>query len=583
MRGGKQGRYEIRAGWQGIPKYRGYGTQTPFLGVGGDNLTLPADWVYASTTDEMTALQDSLVPAELKLERKIFDAGVTMMAGGNWTFNVDYQRQDKEGTRSMGGGLFNSSLLPAPVNFTTNIFDVSMGWAGRRGQVEVAYMASSFENKYASLTWRNPFSSRSVNYYLQSALEPDNNFYQLSISGAFAFTPRIRLSGQASTGRATQNDAFLAYTLNPDYADLALPRTSLKGKLDTSSFNLTGKLFAKLNNRLSFTARGKFDERDNNTPIEIYTPIKLDILPGNARFNRPYSYEREQYSADLRFRAHQSIRLSAGAGQKNMDRTFQAIERSEETTYWGDIKINPSYSSQFRLKMESSSRDISDYLQPFENPLMRKFNQADRDRERIVAEFDFMPTESLGINVSYFKAESEYTESQIGLQDSIEDSYTVNLNYAVGKKFNLYAFVTREDINSELLNATSVSAPPWRAQTSDEIDTNGFGLSAHVSDKTSLGLDIVNSESKGEILVQTDDEDPFSPLRTKLTNARLHFDHEINERWGYKLYAEYETYKSKDWALDGMGVDAIGSVLTFGELPLNYSIWYFRVQASYRF
>ena len=589
VRGGKQGRFEIRAGWQGIPKYRGYGAQTPFLGVGGDNLTLPADWVYASSTDKMTALQDSLAPAELKLQRRIFDAGVTMMAGGNWTYNIDYQLQEKNGTRSMGGGLFSSALLPAPVNFSTNIFDLSLGYAGKRGQFELAYMASSFENKYASLTWRNPFSSRTVNYYLQSALEPDNKFYQFSISGAFAFTPRIRISGQVSNGRASQNDAFLAYTLNPDYADLALPRSSLKGELDTSSFNLSGKLFAKLNNRLSFTARGKFDERENNTPVNLYTPIKLDIFPGDARYNRPYSYEREQYSADLRFRAHHSIRLSAGAAQKNIDRTLQAVERSDETTFWGDVKINPSYSSQFRLKMESSSRDISDYLQlddggPVENPLMRKFNQADRDRDRITAEFDFMPTESLGINVSYFKAEADYTESQIGLQGSIEDSYTVNFNYAVGKQFNMYAFLTREDIDADLLNATSANAMPWRARTSDEIDTQGVGLSAHVNEKISLGLDIVNSESKGEISVQTDDEeDPFSPLRTKLTNARLHFDHDINERWGYKLYAEYETYKTKDWALDGMGVDSIGSVLTFGEQPINYSIWYFRVQASYRF
>ena len=589
MRGGKQGRFEIRAGWQEIVKYRGYGTQTPFLGVGSDSLTLPADWVYANATDKMSALQASLQPALLQLERNIFDIGTTLMPDDNLTFSIDYQRQEKEGTRSMGGGLFSSALLPAPVNFTTNIIDMSVGWAGKRGQFEFAYMASSFENKNASLTWRNPFSSRDVNYYMQSALEPDNDFYKLSLSGAFAFTPRIRLSGQASVGQASQNAAFLPYSANPDYVDLPLPVASLDAKLNTSSYNLSAKLFAKLNNRLSFTARGKTDERDNNTPVELYTPIKLDIFPGNARYNRPYSYEREQYSADLRFRAHQSIRLSGGSSQNKLELTMQSVEKSEEITYWGDIKLNPSYSSQFRFKIESSSRDISDYLQlddggPIENPLMRKFNQADRDRERVIAELDFMPTESFGINLSYFKAESDYTESQIGLQSSVEDSYTVNFNYAIGSKFNLYAFLTREDINADLLNATRVNALPWRARTSDEIDTNGFGLSAQVNEKISLGLDIVNSESKGEILVQTDDEeDPFSPLRTKLTNARLHFDHELNERWGYKVYAEYETYKTRDWALDGMGVDAIGSVLTFGEQPLNYSIWYFRVQASYRF
>lgn len=589
LRGGKQGGFELRFGWQEIPKYRGYGTATPFLGVGGDNLTLPSDWVYASTTDGMSTLQASLAAAELKTSREILDAGGTVKFGGNWSYKLDYQRQDKKGTRSFGGGLFNSTLMPTPVNYTTNIFDTALSWAGKRGQFQLRYLASYFENKYQSVTWRNPFSSRPENYILQSALEPDNDFNQLSVSAAYAFTPRIRLSGQASWGKMAQNDPFLPYSTNPDYSDLPLPRTSLNGKLDTTTYNVTGKLFARLNNRLSFTARGKFDERENNTPVELYTPIKLDIFPGDARYNRPYGYKREQYSADLRFRAHRSIRLSGGAGQNNIDRTLQAVETSEETNFWGEVKVNPTYTSQFRFKLESADREVSDYLQPddggpVDHPLMRKFNQADRERDRLLVELDLMPLDALGINLSYFKAEADYTDSQIGLQDSVEDSYTINFNYAVGSKFNIYAFLTREDIDAKLFNATSVSATPWTALTSDEISTEGLGLSAHINEKMDIGFDLISSEARGDISVQTTaEEEPFAPLRTKLRNAKIHFDHEVSEHWGYKLYAEYEQYKAQDWAIDGYGVDGIGSVLTMGEQSPDYSAWYFRVQASYRF
>lgn len=588
MRGGDQGRYELRFGWQEIPKYRGYGAATPFLGVGSDSLTLPGDWVYASTTDGMTTLQASLAAAELKTKREILDAGGTVKFGGNWSYSLDYQRQDKKGTRSLGGGLFNSTLLPAPVNYSTDIIDTALSWSGKRGQFQARYLISNFENKNSSLTWRNPFSSRPENYYLQSALEPGNDFYQLSVAGAFAFTPRIRLSGQASWGKLSQNDPFLPYSTNPDYSDLPLPRTSLNGKLDTSTYNITGKLLARLNNRLSFTARGKFDERENNTPVELYTPIKLDIFPGDARYNRPYSYKREQYSADLRFRAHSSIRLSGGLGQNNIDRTLQAVETSEETNFWGEVKVNPTYRSQFRVKLESADREVSDYLQPddggpTDHPLMRKFNQADRERDRLLVELDLMPLDAFGINLSYYKAEADYTDSQLGLQDSVEDSYTINLNYAVGNKFNIYAFLTREDIDAELLNAASVSAVPWTALTSDEISTEGLGMSAHFTDTMSMGLDLISSEARGDISVQTDDEEPFAPLRTKLRNAKIHFDHEVSENWGYKLYAEYENYRGQDWAIDGLGVDGIGSVLTMGEQSPNYKVWYFRIQASYRF
>jgi hypothetical protein len=283
------------------------------------------------------------------------------------------------------------------------------------------------------------------------------------------------------------------------------------------------------------------------------------------------------------------VRLSGGALQKNIERTLQAVERSEETTYWGEAKVTPTAGSQLRFKLESASRDIDDYLDPddggpVDHPLMRKFNQADRDRDRVLIDFDFMPTDALGINLSFFRAKSDYTESIIGVQESEEESYTINLNYAMGTKGNLYAFVTRDNIDAHLVNTISSTATPWDAMTSDEITTYGLGASMHINKKSSIGIDYVSSDSTGDISVQTSNqEDPFQSLRTDLTNTKVYFDHELNERWGYKLFAEYEKYSARDWGIDGLGVDGIDSILTMGEESPKYSAWYFRVQASYRF
>ena len=591
MRGGNQGRYELRFAWSEIPKYRGYGTQTPYLGVGSDNLTLPADWVPASSTGGMTALGSSLVVAPLKTQRKTLDAGLTLNFARNWSYLVDFQRQEKKGTRSLGAGLFfnNATILPAPVDFTTNQFDMGLSWTGRRGQVRFGFIGSYFDNGNNSLTWENPFTSGVNNQLLRAALEPENEYYQFNLSGAFAFSPRVRLSGQAATGRLSQNDPFIPYSINPVYSDLALPRSSLNGKLDTSTLNLAGKLSARLNSKLSFTARARLDERDNRTPVDIYTPVTTDLVAAGERYNRPYSYERQQYSADLRFRAHRIVRLSGGARQENIDRTLQAVARSKETTWWGEAKFTPFVAAQLRFKLESSKRDVSDYLQPddggpVDHPLMRKFNQADRDRERARIELDLAPAEALGINLSYFRANSDYRKSELGLQESDEKSYSINLNYAVGKKVTLYAFLSRDDIDADIVNATGATAVPWNAATRDRIKTAGLGLSSRMNDKSSIGFDFVSSESKGDISVQTTlDEEPFNPLRTDLRNAKVHFDYEVNDQWGYKLYAEYERFSSQDWAIDGLGVDGIGSVLTMGEQSPEYKAWYFRVQASYRF
>lgn len=591
MRGGNTGQYELRFGWQEIPRYLGYGTQTPFLGVGGDSLTLPADWVKANTTDGMSALESSLAAAQLKTTRKILDAGATLKFLSNWSYRIDYQRQEKKGTRTLGAGLYysNASILPAPVDFTTDLFDMALVWANKRAQVELGFVSSKFDNGNSSLTWQNPFSSRPELYNFRAALEPGNKYHEFNLSGVFAITPRIRLSGQAALGRMTQNDPFLPYTINPLYSDLPLPRESLNGKLDTSTYNIAGKLFAKLNRNLSFTARGKWNERDNKTPVDFYVPVVTDLLPVAPRYNQPYSYKRQQYSADVRYRAHRVIRLSAGGRQENLDRTLQAVERTKETTWWGEVKVNSSAWVQARFRMESADRDISDYIQiddgrPVDSPLMRKFNMADRDRDRYLVEFDFMPTADLGINVNYFYAKSKYDESPIGLQKSTDQSLTINFNYAVSNKINTYAFITRDDINADILNTAGGSSPPWSGDTRDDITTFGFGLSSVIDEKSSIGFDLVSSESKGKILVQTTaEEPPFSPLKTKLLNAKLHYDREINEHWGYKLYLEFEKYRSQDWAIDGLGVDGIHSILSMGAQSPEYNVWYARIQASYRF
>ena len=592
LRGGNQGFYEVRLGWQEIPRWLGYGgTQTPFLGVGGDVLTLPEGWVKANTTSGMTALQDSLIAEPLKQKREIFDAGATLKFLSNWTYRIDYQQQKKDGLRTLGGGLYfsNASILPTPIDFTTDLFDTALTWANKRAQVELGFISSKFDNGYSSLTWQNPFRSLPELSNFRAALEPGNKFHQFNLSGAIAITPKIRLSGQASTGRMKQNDPFLPYTINPKYSDLPLPRESLDGKVDINTYNLAGKLFARFTNRLSFTARGKWDKRDNKTPVDLYTPVATDLVPVSPRYNRPYSYKRQKYSADLRYRLNSRVGLSGGARWHNMDRTLQHVERTKESTWWAQARVNPTFNTEFRLRGEWSDRDNSDYLPlddggTVDHPLFRKFNMADRDRDRILAEFDYMPFDSFSITLAYTHAKSKYNESVLGLQESLDESYSVNLNYAISSDINAYAFYNLDYLDADILNTSGGNSTPWNAVTQDRIETAGIGLSAVISEKSSLGIDYVYAGSTGKISVTTTaDEPPFDTLKTNLKNFKLHFDYDFSDSWGYKLYAEREQYDARDWAIDGLGVDGINSVLSMGEQSPEYSVWYYRFQVSYRF
>ena len=591
MRGGQQGRYEVRLGYTEIPKYRGYGTQTPFLGVGSGQLTLPGNWVKSTLTSGMTTLDQSLADTPLKTKRKTLDVGLTLKFAGRWSYRLDFEQQKKDGTRPFGAGLFlsNTTHFPAPVDFTTKQFEMALEYAGERSRLSIGFAGSSFENGKSTVNWENPFLSGPGTEAFHADLAPDNEYYQFNLTAAFAPTPKLRLSGRAAIGRMKQDDIFLPYSINPLFSDLPLPRASLDGKIATNTLNLAGKLTARLARRLDLTVRIKLDERDNNTAVDSWTPVLTDLVPTPARPNRPYSFEQEKYKLELRWRAHNAVRLMGGIAQKNVERTLQSVEQNRERTYWGEATFSPWAVAQFRLKLESSQRGASAYQTlddggALENPLMRKFHLADRDRDRVIFELDLSPAQRLGISLSYFSAEDQYSASLVGLRESEEQSLSLDLNYSINPNTSIYAFVSQDDIDSELSSISGNTGLPWNATTDDSITTVGFGFTGKINDKFSIGFDWISSDATGKI--RTDSglgEDPFPALKSDLQNARFSGSYAVNVQWAMKFYVEHEKYDSEDWYVDGLGPDGLLPVLSLGAVSPNYSVTVLRVLASYKF
>jgi len=591
MRGGRQGRYEVRLGYNEIPKYRGFGAQSPFLGVGSGQLTLPGDWVQSIQTSGMTTLDQSLVDTALKTSRKTLDAGLTLKFASKWSYRLDFEHQEKDGTRPFGAGMFlsNTTHLPAPVDFTTNRFDMGLEYAGERSNLSMGFTGSSFENGTSTLTWENPFLSGPDTEVFRASLAPDNEYYQFNLTGAFAPTPKLRLSGRVAIGRMQQDDPFLPFSINPSFSDLSLPRTSLDGKIDTSTLNLAGKLNARLSRRLELTARIKLDERDNKTPVDLWTPVLTDLVLTTERPNRPFSFERQKYEVELRWRASNGVRLMGGIRHENIERSLQSVEETEENIFWGEVTFSPWAVAHFRLKIESSERDASPYILlddggPLENPLMRKFHLADRDRDRVIIELDLSPVESLGVSLSYFRAEDEYSASIIGLQESEEQSLGLDLSYSINSTLSIYAFVTQDDIDSGMSSISGDTGLGWTATTNDSITTAGFGLSGKINEKVSIGFDWVSSDARGKVRTDSGQgEAPFPALKSDLRNARVHVSYAVNDRWAMKVYAEHEKFDSEDWYVDGLGIDGLLPVLTLGAVSPDYSVTVLRVLASYEF
>ena len=588
---GVRGKYTARLGYKEIPKYRGFGTQTVFNGVGGDSLTLPANWQPAILTSEMTSLAQSLQPVDLQTSRKILDVGLSWRLSSRWSWEADFQHQDKSGTRPYGNGVFliDASHLPAPVDYATSRFDVGLNYKGDLGQWRLGVMASDFSNSTASFTWENPFIPVPGTEILRTSLEPDNRAYHLSLAGASQINSTIRFSGRAVIGRMEQDDELLPYSTNPSFSDLPLPRQSADTRIDLGTLDVSGKLAIRLAPRLNLTARLQHLERDNKTPVDLWTPVITDLVLRMPRPNRPYSFERERASVSVRYRPGSRIRLQAGIEREDFERTLQSVRKTDENRYFIESRIGAWHFFDVRVRLEQADRDASPYepVEDFalpEHPLTRKFNLADREQQRVQVDLDFFPTHDFSATLSYRFGEDDYDQSVIGLQRSEEKSLSLDLNWNPTSAFTATAFFSDDEIESTITGAQSETAPPWQSNSSDSFLTTGLKLSYRPGPDTEVGIDYIRSDADGDILTADGSNDtPFPTLTTELGNVKLSVSHQFNSHWGFRLFLEHERYRSTDWAIDGLGADGIPSILTFGAVSPDYDVTLIRTQAVYRF
>jgi MtrB/PioB family decaheme-associated outer membrane protein len=591
MLGGRRGRYTLQLAYREIPKYRGFGAETIYRGVGGPELFLPVGWQPAPITSGMSALDAALVPTDLELRRKTLELGLRWRLASRWSWDLALQHQRKDGTRPFGAGVFtiHASHLPAPVDFTTDRYGLGLNFTGEQASARIDFAGADFDNGAPSITWPNPFTAVPGTEVLRASLEPDHNWHRFGLAGAWAPSPRLRFSGTASLGRMEQDDPLLPWSTNPEFSDLPLPRPTADARIDTTQLNLAGQLVARLTPRLDLTAHLRRDERDNQTPVDLWAPVITDLLQREPRPNRPYSFERDRASLALRYRAHRALRLQAGADFEDYERSLQSVAATEETGYWGEVGLAPGAPIELRVRLERSERDAGPYLQVdtfglVEHPLMRKFNLADRDRDRLRIDLDLFATAALTLNLYYRDSEDRYDRSVLGLQDGDERSIGLDLGWSATDRVYAHAFVSRDDIDARLAGAESDLATPWQADTEDAFLTAGLGVQVRIGPRLDLGFDLVNAESDGDIRVTDGGAGgPFPTLETDLWNARLHLDYRVTAQWGLKAYLEHESYDSSDWALDGYGPDGIPAVLSFGPDSPDYDVTVLQLQASYRF
>jgi len=635
---GQQGRFKIFFDYDQIPHNRFDDGRTPFNGAGSANLTLPAGWVPGAGTSGFAALDSSLKRVEIETERKGFGGGISWNFARDWKLKGSYKREYKDGLETVAGlfgttgGNPRSTILPEPIDQTTDLVEVNVAYTGKKLQGTFAYSASFFNNDERSLTWANPFTAHpqwdpSQDYAAggqgRLGLNPDNAAHNFSLALGYTLNPTTRMAGNFSYGLMLQNEKFLPYTINSSLlVPTPLPREDLDGIVHKYHANVTvtNRPMQKLDLKGQYT----FDKRDNDTPRDTYLTVpndsadQGDVTGDRARVNRPYSYSLHKISADAGYRVAPSVKLMGGYDFAYNTRTFSEVDANYENTarlkgrltpspyvsatlgYAGSFRRGSSYESNQPVLDGHSEQHLATLTpdEKYENdPDLRKFYMADRDRHKVSATVTSNPIEpvTLGLMASYTL--DDYVNTSIGLTQSDRIHTAVDLSYQATKTLSLSTFFSFDRLTNvqDGYRRSGGDFPPgaprstgslWEVESKDRVYTAGVGAQWQpIKNKLDFRIDYLfsiafteyNFASPGQAYADLPD------LESRLHSLGVSGGYNVTDSASVRIGYRYEWFRSSDFALDDVNPDTVDQVLALGNSTADYTAHVVGVSVKYKF
>ncbi|MGI2172364.1 MtrB/PioB family decaheme-associated outer membrane protein [Shewanella sp. MF05960] len=554
LEAGKVGHYQAELDYRQLSQYQ-HGDAKSNLWYAGGNLTPSA----AVQTQELS-LKRQQIGMGLSAEQQFGEQDYQVFAR--------YSQEDKTGYKA------SSFVSPRPTNFglpvdaTTDKLSSGLSISGQNWLTSLNYQYSEFDNQIDSLSL--PYLA---DIY---APAPDNSAYRISLAGKYLIN-RTAISSLLATGRMIQDAAVIQTTGNPI--------KNWDGQVDTTDGKLA--ITSMLNNRLHLGANVSYAKRDNQSSTWEFAQLEPDGISGAFKQNVLFDTEKLTYKLNMSYRINSDYRLQAGFDRKELERSHSDREQTDESAMWTKLDIRSIANSKLKLKASFSQRDGSQYqangmVSSSENPLLRKFYLADRDRAAFEAKFNHAPADWINISLMGRYAEDDYSETVLGLTSSEDYSYNLNVDMQFAEKLSGYAFAGKQWIESKQNGSQSFSTADWSVNVDDEFINLGAGIDYNglMQDKLSLGLDYLfaNSDSDKQVIYTT--TQPQGDYYSYHHSAELYANYKVSEQLGVKLGYQYERYYDTDNVQ--VDVDAINGLTTFGKLNHNYNAHQVMLSFSYQ-
>ncbi|ABV37531.1 outer membrane protein [Shewanella sediminis HAW-EB3] len=522
-------------------------------------------------TDGMLTPSSDVQTQELSLKRQQIGMGLT--AGQLWG-KQDYQVFARYSQEEKTGYQASSLVSPRPTNFglpvdaTTDKLSSGLSISGQNWQTSLNYQYSEYDNQIDSLNL--PYLA---DVY---APAPDNSAYQLSLAGQYLFN-RTAISAQLATGRMMQDEAVIQTSGNPIQ--------NWDGQVDTTDGKLA--ITSVLDNRLRLGGSVSYSKRDNKSSTWEFAQLESDGISGAFKQNTLLDTEKLNYKVNVSYRINSDYRLQAGYDREELERSHSDRDQTDESTVWTKLDIRSFANSNLKLKASFSQRDGSEYqaselTSDIDNPQLRKFYLADRDRTAFEAKFNHAPAGWINISFSGLYAEDDYSDTTLGLTSSEDYSYNLNVDMQFDKRLSGYGFAGQQWFESRQNGSQSFSASDWSVNVDDEFINLGAGLNytGLMQDKLSLGLDYLFANSSSDRQVVYTTTQPQGDYYSYNHSVEMYANYLLSDLMAVRLGYRYERYYDTDNAQ--VDVNAIDGLTTLGKLNHNYNAHQVMLSFSYQ-
>ena len=588
----RTGRFVISGLWDEIPQFYSVDTRTAYSPP-------PSPLVLDDATQRLIQNKQATLSAyipispqfDLRERRDIGNVNVLATPTQNLDVTGGFTTTRHRGELPWGAsfGFGNDVEVALPYDSRTNDFSLGAEWSNMRSMLRVGYTGSWFNNLDETLVWDNPLQlddSTSAPGRGRTTLWPTNSAQTVSAGGYARFARRTQLTGFVSYGLWSNDEPLQPFTINAALPQLTLPRATTEAEAHVFSTNLN--LVSRPQNDWQFTARvRRYDYNNQTTPTSIPEFINYDTSVTESSTGGPelYAHNRTTFDANATWSGLRPLALTAGYTRNNTGHDFRIFDDTGENVLHLTADLVGSQWLTFRANYERADRTGSGFnedllLQIGEQPTLRHFDLANRNRNQFTGQVDVVPNDLWTFSASAGFGKDNYDDSALGLQETTFRTISFGADirqpngFGGGGSYNYERYGGLQRSRSASPGQEDDPLRDWTADTNEHVHYFSiYATPPRFGRNTEARVSYDFSYAEGHYLYGVVPGGPLPPP-SQLPNVfnrlqQLHVDvrHRLTNRLALTVSYLYEPFRVFDFAFDPT---VINSIVQPSSLVLGY-------------